>query len=373
MGTKHEMVCLADFEKFARSSLPKMAMDYYSSGADEEVTLADNRKAFRRYHIVPRVLRDVSDVDMSTTILGHRISFPVCIAPTAMQRMAHPEGEVATARGALAAGIGFTLSTIATSSLEEIADGAPNVLRFFQLYIYRQRDITVQLIRRAEENGFKALLLTVDTPFFGKRCADNRNRFVLPPHLRMANFDRIDFKGSGVNQTRKESGLNEYASALFETSITWKDVAWLKSVTKLPVVLKGILTSEDALLAVDSGVSGIVISNHGGRQLDTVPATIDVLSEIVSAVDGRCEVYLDGGVRTGTDVLKAIALGAKAVFIGRPALYALAYNGQSGVEKMLQILKEEVFKAFALSGYRNVEELHPSMIRTRRRVSTSKL
>lgn len=325
-GGQVPMVCLRDFETFAVRLLPKMALDYYRSGADEEITLTENRQAFNRYFVIPRMLRDVSKVDISSSILGRRIAFPVCIAPTAMQRMAHPDGEVASAKGAKSAGIGFTLSTIATSSIEEIASGVGASLRFFQLYIYKDRNITVQLIRRAETGGFSAVFLTVDTPFFGKRRSDNRNRFKLPPHLRMANFDKIDFKGSGVNQSKTESGLNEYAASLFETSITWKDVEWLKTITKLPVVLKGILSREDALMAVECGVAGICVSNHGGRQLDSVPATIDCLRDIVSAVDGRVEVYLDGGVRTGTDVLKAIALGAKTVFVGRPVLYALAYD-----------------------------------------------
>eukprot|EP00918_Siedleckia_nematoides_P049941 GHVU01109341.1.p1 GENE.GHVU01109341.1~~GHVU01109341.1.p1 ORF type:complete len:318 (+),score=22.85 GHVU01109341.1:92-955(+) len=276
--------------------------------------------------------------------------------------MAHPEGEVATASAAAKMGVGYTLSTIATSSLEDVSQGAPDGLRFFQLYIYRDRDITLNLLRRAEKCGFNVLMLTVDTPFFGKRLADNRNKFKLPPHLKMANFESMDFKGSGVSQSKKESGLNEYANSLFDPSLTWKDLAWLKTVTKLPIILKGILTAEDALLAVSACVAGIVVSNHGARQLDTVPATIDALPEIVRAVNGRCEVYLDGGVRLGTDVFKALAIGAQAVFIGRPAVYGLACGGEEGVKKVLEILQEEFSTALAFAGCSNIADIKPDMV-----------
>jgi (S)-2-hydroxy-acid oxidase len=278
--------------------------------------------------------------------------------------MAHPDGEIATARAAAKMNTAFTLSTIATTTMEEVAAAtSPGSLRIFQLYIYRERDITRQLVARAERAGFAALMLTVDTPFFGKRRDDNRNKFKLPPHLKMANFEGLDFNQTGVNQSNKESGLNEYASSLFDASLTWKDVDWLRSVTRLPIVVKGILSAEDAVEAVNHGVAGIIVSNHGARQLDTVPATIDVLPEIVHAVGGRCEVYMDGGVRTGTDVFKAVALGARAVFIGRPAIYGLAYNGEEGVRQVLQILQTELSSAMALAGCATVEDIKPSFIR----------
>ncbi|ELT87638.1 hypothetical protein CAPTEDRAFT_3947 [Capitella teleta] len=356
------MVCVDDFERFAFQVLPRNAFDYYRSGANDQSTLKDNVAAFKRWKLAPRVLRDVSCLDLSTTILGHQISFPVCVAATAMQCMAHPHGEVATAQAAQAMGTAFTLSTFATSTLEGIAEDAPQVLRFFQLFIYKNRDITRQLVRRAERAGFSAVCLTVDVPCFGKRLADDRNKFKLPPHLKLANFEGIDFKSSGVGSAKEGSGLDEYGASL-DPSLTWKDIDFLKSITNLPIILKGILTAEDALLAVDAGVAAIIVSNHGARQLDTVPATIDVLPEIVAAVKDRCEVYMDGGVRLGTDVFKALALGAKAVFIGRPALYGLTYNGAKGVESVLRLLQREFASAMALSGCASVSDIQPCMLR----------
>lgn len=355
------LVCLRDFEKYAQKHLNANARDYYFSGANDEVTLKENVEAFRRLKLRPRCLRDVSKRDLSVTILGNKITFPVGISPSAMQRMAHPNGEVATAKAAAFVGTVMTLSTIATSSIEEVATGSPNALRWFQLYIYKDRNITAQLVKRAERNGYKAIVLTVDTPMFGLRLADARNKFTLPSNLRMANFDENDVKSSGV-KGETESGLNEYASSLFDPSLTWEDVKWLKSLTSLPVIVKGIMTKEDAVLALRHQVSAIVVSNHGGRQLDGVPATIEVLPEIVKAVNGECEVYLDGGVRTGTDVLKALALGARAVFIGRPVLWGLCNSGESGVIRILEILKKEFDLALALSGCCNLSDINPSLV-----------
>ena len=257
------------------------------------------------------------------------------------------------------------LSTISTSSIEEVAAAAPTANKWFQLYIYKNRDITRSLIRRAESAGFKALVLTVDTPFFGTRLADVRNKFCLPPHLTLANL-----KSEAVKQMStpgsQASGLNEYAASLFDSSLTWKDVDWLKTVTKLPVLVKGILTAEDADEALKHGVDGIVVSNHGARQLDHVSSTVSNLSngsktkflfpqihalpEVVKAVAGRCEVYVDGGFRTGTDILKALAMGARGVFVGRPVLWGLTVGGEDGVRKVLQILRKELDNCMALSG-----------------------
>ncbi|XP_074651429.1 2-Hydroxyacid oxidase 1-like [Tubulanus polymorphus] len=362
--TAAKLVCVDDFEKEAFKILAPAALGYYKSGANEEVTLNNNITAFKRWQIRPRFLRDVSKRDISTTVQGCHIDFPVCISPTAMQRMAHPDGEIATAKAAAGMNIVFTLSTIATSSIEEVARGqGPNGARWFQLYIYKDRDITKQLVRRAEKAGFKALALTIDTPMFGKRLIDTRNRFKLPPHLKMANFEALDRKGFRMNVSKKGSGLNEYANELFDPSLTWDDVKWLKSFTHLPVIVKGVLTGEDALKALECKVDGIWVSNHGARQLDGVPATIDVLPEVAKAVDGKCEIYLDSGIRTGTDILKALALGATAVFIGRPALYGLACQGEEGVRMVLQILKDEFDQAMALSGCRSIKELSPDLLR----------
>lgn len=281
-----------DYEDRALKILDKRAADYYRSGSDGQVTLTRNRTSFDEYVIRPRFCRDVSSRSLATTFLGHAVSMPIGVAPTAMQKMAHPDGELGTAKGLSvlypfldhhfltmtcaaceATGAVMILSTISTSSIEEVAAAAPNAHKWFQLYIYKDRKVTKSLISRAERSGFKALVLTIDTPFFGTRHADVRNKFCLPPHLSLANL-----KSESVPQMSKPgsqaSGLNEYATSLFDASLTWKDVRWLKSVTKLPVLVKGVLTAEDAVAAVAHGVSGVIVSNHGGRQLDHVSATV---------------------------------------------------------------------------------------------------
>uniref|UniRef100_A0A8B9LLR4 (S)-2-hydroxy-acid oxidase n=1 Tax=Astyanax mexicanus TaxID=7994 RepID=A0A8B9LLR4_ASTMX len=343
-------VCVRDFEHHAKRLLPKAVFDYYFSGADEQESLADNVAAFSRWRLFPRVLRDVSRLDMSTTVLGQKLSMPVCVAATAMQRMAHPDGETATARACSSAGTGMMLSSWATSTIEEVAEAAPGGLRWMQLYIYKDRALTHSLVRRAEEAGYKGIFVTVDTPYLGKRRDDVRNRFKLPSYLRMTNFESPDLAFSSKEGYGEDSGLAVYVAQAIDPSLKWEDVAWLKRITSLPVVVKGVLRAEDAKEALKYGVDGILVSNHGARQLDCVPATIDALPEIVEAVEGRVEVYLDGGVRRGTDVLKALALGAKAVFVGRPVLWGLAYEGEKGVSEVLQMLREELQLALALAG-----------------------
>eukprot|EP01137_Pigoraptor_chileana_P032078 Opistho-2@20888 len=355
-------VCIADMEAHARAHLPKSVYDYYASGANDGQTLRENSNAFQRLRFRPRMLRDVSSLDLSTTILGEKISMPICASPTAMQRMAHPDGESATGRASAHLNTCMILSSIATTSIEELAASAPNGLRWFQLYVYKDRALTERLVHRAEAAGFKALVLTVDTPLLGRREPDVRNEFKLPAHLRLANFDEMDFKSYGVQIANQDSGLAQYIASQFDRTLNWKDVQWLKSITKLPIVIKGILTGDDAMLAVDAGAAAILVSNHGARQLDGVPATIEALPEIVQAVRGRVEVYLDGGVRRGTDVLKALALGARAVFVGRPVLWGLAYNGQAGVEQMFKLLRDEIELAMTLAGCNKVSEIDSSLI-----------
>ncbi|KAL3282799.1 hypothetical protein HHI36_005965 [Cryptolaemus montrouzieri] len=352
--------CLDDFEKHALSVLPKNALDYYTSGAGAQTTLEDNKRAFSRYKIRPRFLRDVSKRDLSTTVLGEKISMPIGISPTAMQRMAHPEGELANARAAEAMGTIYTLSTIATSSIEEVAQAAPKCVKWFQLYIFRDRSVTIDLVQRAEKAGFKALVLTVDAPVFGIRLADVRNRFTMPPHLALKNFTSLSM--TKFDDKIEGSRLTGYVASLFDDTLNWEDIKWLKTITTLPILLKGILTAEDAVLAVNHQVDGIVVSNHGGRQLDSTFASIDVLEEIVNAVGNKTEVYLDGGIRDGTDVFKALVLGAKMVFIGRPALWGLAYNGEEGVKKILRIIRHEFDTTLALCGCCNVGEIKREMV-----------
>ncbi|KAH9138916.1 hypothetical protein AeRB84_016806 [Aphanomyces euteiches] len=341
-----------EFEAYAKEFLPKSVRDYYVSGADDMSTLRENRLAFQRLKLLPRTLRDVSKINTTTTILGQPIKTPVCIAPSAMQRMAHPDGEIANTRAAASAGSCYILSTMSTTTLEDVAAANGSGLRWFQLYIFRDRELTRSLVQRAERAGYKALVLTVDTPILGNRQEDLRNGFKLPRHLKLANFT------TGRHATAiNEIGLSAYATELFDTNLTWQDVAWLKSITRLPIVVKGVLTPEDAIQACDVGCAGILVSNHGARQLDTVPATIEVLPSIVQAVQGRAEIYLDGGVRRGTDVFKALAMGARCVFIGRPALWGLSHSGQQGVEDVLRIMTNELAHAMMFSATTSIPEI----------------
>ncbi|NXG13061.1 HAOX2 oxidase, partial [Grallaria varia] len=336
------MVCLSDFEAYAKKYLPKIAWDYIAAGADDCNTRDENILAYERICFRPRMLRDVSVMDIRTKILGTEISFPVGIAPTGFHQLAWPDGEKSTARAAKAMSICYIASTYSTCSLEEISAAAPGGLRWFQLYIHRNRAVSQKLVQRAEALGFQALVITVDLPYTNKRRDDIRNGFRLPPHMKLKNLER-DFEVCKMS--------------LMDPSVTWNDIYWLQSLTHLPIILKGILTREDAELAVRHGVQGIIVSNHGGRQLDEVPATIDALAEVVEAVGGRVEVYLDGGIRKGSDVLKALALGAKCVFIGRPALWGLAYKGEEGLQDVLRILQDEFRLSMALAGCTSVSEI----------------
>ncbi|XP_013586846.1 glycolate oxidase 1-like isoform X1 [Brassica napus] len=308
----------------------------------------------------PRILIDVSKIDMTTTILGFKISMPIMVAPTAMQKMAHPEGEYATARAASAAGTIMTLSSWATSSVEEVASTGPGI-RFFQLYVYKNRNVVEQLVRRAERAGFKAIALTVDTPRLGRRESDIKNRFTLPPNLTLKNFEGLDL---GKMDEANDSGLASYVAGQIDRTLSWKDVQWLQTITKMPILVKGVITGEDARIAVQAGAAGIIVSNHGARQLDYVPATISALEEVVKATQGRIPVFLDGGVRRGTDVFKALALGASGIFIGRPVVFSLAAEGEAGVRKVLQMLRDEFELTMALSGCRSLKEITRNHITT---------
>ncbi|BFG24487.1 hypothetical protein CerSpe_107610 [Prunus speciosa] len=351
---------VSEYEAIAKKKLSKMIYDYYASGAEDQWTLKENQNAFSRILFRPRILTDVSNIDLGTTVLGFNISMPIMIAPTAMQKMAHPQGECATARAAAAANTIMTLSTLATSSVEEVASTVPGI-RFFQLYVYKDRRVVTQLVKRAEKAGFKAIVLTVDTPRLGRREADTKNGFVLPPNLKLKNLEGLDL--AKMDKTN-DSGLASYVAEQIDPSLSWKDVKWLQTITKLPILLKGVLTAEDAGLAVQHGAAGIIVSNHGARQLDYVPATIMVLEEVVKVVQGRIPVFMDGGVRRGTDVFKALALGASGVFIGRPVLFALAADGEAGVRKVLQMLRDEFELTMSLSGCRSLKEISRDRIVT---------
>ncbi|KAF8408855.1 hypothetical protein HHK36_004924 [Tetracentron sinense] len=355
-----EITNVTEYEAIAKENLPKMVYDYYASGAEDQWTLGENRYAFSRILFRPRILIDVSKIDMTTTVLGFKISMPIMVAPTAMQKMAHPEGEYATARAASAANTIMTLSSWATSSVEEVASTGPGI-RFFQLYVYKDRNVVAQLVRRAERAGFKAIALTVDTPRLGRREADIKNRFTLPPFLTLKNFEGLDL---GKMDMTNDSGLASYVAGQIDRSLSWKDVKWLQTITQLPILVKGVLTAEDTSLAIQAGAAGIIVSNHGARQLDYVPATIMALEEVVKAAQGRVPVFLDGGVRRGTDVFKALALGASGIFIGRPVVFSLAAEGEAGVKKMLQMLRDEFELTMALSGCRSLKEITRDHITT---------
>ncbi|EDW02066.1 peroxisomal (S)-2-hydroxy-acid oxidase GLO3 [Drosophila grimshawi] len=354
------LVSVADFEQKANGQLEPNALDYYRSGAGEQVTLNLNRQAYKRLRLRPRCLRDVSKLDASCEILGEHLNWPLGIAPTAMQKLAHPDGEIGSARAAGKAGSIFILSTLSTTSLEDVAAAAPDTCKWFQLYIYRDRCLTEELVRRAERANFKALVLTVDTPINGDRRADARNHLSLPSHLTLANFKAECTQGF-VSKCGG-SGLNEYVACNYDPSISWQDVKWLQQLTHLPIVLKGILSAEDALLARDIGCAGLIVSNHGGRQLDTTPASIEVLPEIVAAVGKDMVVMMDGGIMQGIDIFKALALGAQTVFIGRPTLWGLAANGQRGVEQLLTILKRDFEVTMTLTGCPTLADIRPAMV-----------
>lgn len=346
-----------DLDELAREAeaiIAPSAWDYYAGGADDELTLVDNVDAWRRMRLRPHVLRDVSDVDTATTVLGTRVAAPVLVAPTAYQRMAHDEGEAGTARGAAAADTVMIVSTLATTSLEDVA-AAVEAPRWFQMYIRRDRGWTRELVQRAVASGYRALVLTVDAPVLGHRRRDERNRFSLPEGMEMANI------GSAVPEV-DGSGLAAYAGDQFDRTLTFDVIGWLREESGLPVVVKGVHRGDDALSAVRAGAAGVVVSNHGGRQLDTAIATADALPEVVEAVGDDAEVYVDGGIRRGTDVLKAVALGARAVLVGRPILWGLATGGPDGVTAVLDHLREELVRAMTLCGASTVDDLDRDLV-----------
>lgn len=336
-----EFVNLSDYEAPARARLTQATWDFYMGGSDDEETLRANRQAFERLRLRPRMLVDVSVCQTQTTVLGTPIHMPIMVAPTSFHGLAHPEAECATVRGANQAGTLLVASSSSSRSLETIAEAAQGPL-WFQLYVRHDREVTTRLLRRAENAGYRAIVLTVDVPCLGRREKDLRNQFVWP---------------TPGNFTAEEDDEKMFA-------LTWQDLAWLRSLTSLPILLKGVLTAEDAMLAMEHGVDGIVVSNHGGRQLDGALASIEALPEIVEAVAGRCEVYLDGGVRRGTDVVKALALGARAVLVGRPILLGLTVDGAAGVAHVLELLRAEFALAMALGGCPTVASIDRSLVRS---------
>jgi len=349
---------LAEIELAARERLAPLAYEYYVGGANDEVTLRENRAAFERLSLRYRVLVDVSQRSTSTTVLGTPVDFPVLVAPTAFQRLACDDGELATARAAAASGTVMILSTASTCTIEDVGAIGGNL--WFQLYVYADRGMTKALVERAEASGMRAIVLTVDAPMLGRRERDLRNRFHLPDGVRLAN---VPSSGSVPMPTgHGESGLANHFASGIDAALTWKDVDWLRSITKLPVLIKGIVRGDDAARAVDHGAAGVIVSNHGGRQLDTAIASVRALPEVAEAVAGRAEVLLDGGVRRGTDVIKALALGARAVLLGRPVVWGLAVGGESGARRVLELLRAEVDLAMALCGCPSVDDISADLV-----------
>lgn len=349
-----DAVNLFDFEPIARQKLSPMAWEYLSGGAGDELTLRWNRECYDRIKLRPRILVDVSKLDTRVKLFGREHRFPILLAPTAYQRMLHPEGERATAKGA--AGAAMIVSTMATTSVEEIAAAATGPL-WFQLYVQPDRTFTRDLVQRAEAAGCQALVVTVDTPVVGLRNREMRTKFALPPGV-----ERPNLKGLKTSSTSHLPPENEIYSAVLDPRLTWKEIEWLQSLSRVPVLLKGVLNPEDAERALQAGVAGIIVSNHGARNLDTLPATIEVLPEVVAKVAGRLPVLVDGGIRRGTDVLKALALGAKAVLIGRPYLFGLAAGGAEGVTRVVNILRREFEMAMALTGRPSLAEIDSSVL-----------
>jgi len=339
-----------DYEALAREAMHPAAWAYLSAGSDDETTLGENRAAFGRIELLPRVLRGVGSASLRTAVLGTPVEAPILVAPMGIHRLANAEGECATARAVGSVGSLMAVSTVSSRSLEDIAASANGPL-WFQLYVYRSRPFAERLVRRAERAGYRALVLTVDSPRWGRKERFLRVEQTLPPEMEQVSLDEEDLPEE------------EFEPA----ALTWEDVTWIRSLTDLPLVLKGVLHPEDAALAVEHGVAGIVVSNHGGRQLDGTSASVEALPAVVEALDGRAEVYLDGGIRRGTDVLKALALGARAVFVGRPVLWGLAVNGEAGARHVLEMLRDELERAMVLAGQPGVEELDPDLVTRQRR------
>jgi 4-hydroxymandelate oxidase len=357
-----ELASLGDFEEMAKTKIPHTAWEFFNGAVADEITMRWNKEAYQKIRLKPRILVDVSKLDTRVTLFGQEHAFPILLAPTAYHKLAHPEGELATARGAGAADVTMVVSTVSTTSIEDIAGVAKSPL-WFQLYVQEDRGFTKSLVQRAEAAGCKAICLTVDTPILGARNREQRAGFG------SANLERPNLKGLKINGVDASTSTEGHApvgggiySAMMDPKLTWKDVEWLKSFMKVPLLLKGVLNPDDANRAVQSGASGIMVSNHGARNLDTVPATIDALPLVVEKVAGRVPVIVDGGVRRGTDVLKALALGANAVMIGRPYVYGLGVAGGDGVAAVVHILRREFEMAMALTGRPTIGSIDRSVL-----------
>ena len=352
-----EPLNLDEFEAAARETLPGMTYDFIAGGAEDERTVAANRTAFARRALRNRALVDVTTRDVGVRLLGLELPHPILLAPTALHRVAHPDGEKATARGAAAAEAVYTVSTATSTRLEDIAAAAPTAIRWFQLYHLGRREASEGLIRHAVDTGHRAIVLTVDVPLLGRRERDLRNAFTLPAGIAMAHAHEPAWAPPVDDRSRA------WASPIASANLTWDDLGWIRAAAAgLPLLLKGIVRGDDARRAVALGIDGIWLSNHGGRQLDGAIATLDALADVAGAIKGQCPIVLDGGIRRGTDVIKALALGASAVAIGRPQLYGLATAGADGVQRVVDLLRAELDLAMALVGAPSLDALGPDLI-----------
>ena len=344
-----------DYEQLAEEALDEGAFGYFAGGAGDEHAVRGNLAAFDNWRLRPRVLVDVRDVSTETTVLGAQLSMPIITAPVAYLRMVHPDGEVAVARAAHEAGTIVCLSSFATASPSELAEAAPDVGRWFQLYWHPDRGVTKEMLAGAREAGFSAVVVTVDLPVLGRRERDLRTGFSISPEYKLAVYP----------SAMADMGVITPASAalMIDPSLTWRDLEWLHEAAGLPVIAKGILTAEDAVLAIDHGCIAVVVSNHGGRQLDRSVAPLDALPEVVDAVGDRAEILMDGGIRRGTDVAIALALGARAVLVGRPFVWGLAARGAEGVQHVLELLRDELKLALALLGCPSPDAVGPTHVR----------
>jgi isopentenyl diphosphate isomerase/L-lactate dehydrogenase-like FMN-dependent dehydrogenase len=350
---------VSDYARAARAKLPRDASDYFEGGALDEVTLRENADGWTRLKLYYRVLAGVATRDLSTTVLGQSVSMPILVGPTAFHRLACEAGEIATARAAKAAGTLFVLSSLSNTAMESVFVHAASP-RWFQLYIYKDRTITRELVQRAEAAGAEAIVLTVDAPGLGTRERDTRNSFRLPDGLVVENLAPL---GKGNFPEVQGSGLAAYARTNFKEDLGFDDLDWLCRSTRLPVVVKGVCRGDDARRAAELGARALVVSNHGGRQLDTAPATCEALPHVVEAAGDLCEIYVDGGIRRGSDVLKAVALGARAALVGRPVLWGLSVAGEEGALQVLEILRRELDEAMLLCGCSKLNTIDGTLLR----------
>ena len=373
--------CIADLRRVAKRRLPRVMFDYMDGGAEDEVALHGNCAGFDAWRLIPRVLVDVAEVELGTEIMGQKSALPLVIAPTGMNRLFHYRGEMAVAPAAARAGLIYSLSSMSSFDIEAMGAATPGP-KWFQIYVWKDRTVIKEFIQRCRESGYHALCLTVDVPAFGKRERDLRNGMVIPPrftpgalldmvlhphwwwklitHEPMTLANVVGKTGRGLDNI---TSLGQHANDQFDSSVTWDDMAWMIEEWGGPFAIKGIACAEDAVRAVETGATGIIISNHGGRQLDQAPVPIEVLPEIVDAVAGRADVILDGGVRRGSDVIKALALGANACMIGRGYLYGLGAGGEAGVERALELFRDEIERTMKLVGCTSVAQLTPDYIR----------